>query len=98
MAKNILESFPLNAVGRIKRLQVEDSLSEFNKGEAQAKELVATLKLQIAQLPVAQSETLHRVVAEIEDSLNADTLSRLSDYVRLGKSRRFHSIIASLWG
>ena len=86
LAKNILESFPLNAVGRIKRLQVEDSLSEFNKGEAQAKELVATLKLQIAQLPVAQSETLQQVVAEIEDGLNADTLSRLSDYVRLGKS------------
>ena len=86
LAKNILESFPLDIVGRIKRLQVEDALAELTDAESQSKTVVAQLREQIAKLPKAQSAALDSVVLEIEKGLDADTLPRLSDYIRLGNS------------
>ena len=86
LAKGILKSFPLDVVGRIKRLQVEDALAELTVQENQANSLVANLKQQISQLPPAQATALDGIVTEIEAGLGADTLSRMSDYIRLGLS------------
>lgn len=86
LARGILESFPLEAVGRIKRLQVEDALAELVDQGTQASSLVANLREQISQLPPAQSTALGGIVTEIEAGLGSDTLSRMSDYIRLGLS------------
>lgn len=86
LARGILESFPLEAVGRIKRLQVEDALAELVDQGTQASSLVVNLREQISQLPPAQSTALGGIVTEIEAGLGSDTLSRMSDYIRLGLS------------
>ena len=86
LARGILEGFPVGIVGRIKRLQVQDALGALNDTDRQARELVDQLRSQVAQLDARQSESLQPILAEIESELSADTISRLSDYVRLGAS------------
>lgn len=86
LAKAILEKFPLQRVGRVTRLRVEDELAEIQKAQAQRTEVVDRLKSLVATLPDAQSKSLEGIVAEIEAQLSANTLPRLSDFIRLGNN------------
>jgi len=86
LAKSILDSFPLNAVGRIKRLQVEEVAKGISQIAVQVDTVTSKLSQQIEQLPGAQADGLKEILKEIKDELNADTLPRLSDYIRLGDS------------
>jgi len=86
LAANILNSFPLEAVGRIKKLQVEDALEELRANEQLSETVLAKLSEQMSKLPNAQTEALSGVIAEMKDKLNADTLPRFSDFLRLGDS------------
>ena len=84
LARGILEGFPVGIVGRIKRLQVQDALKALNDTDSQAAALVAQLKSQVAQLDPRQANALQAILAEIETGLSADTITRLSDYSRMG--------------
>ncbi|MDB4331724.1 hypothetical protein OAA27_01505 [bacterium] len=84
LARSILEGFPLDIVGRIKRLQVEDALAELDGNDLQSEKIVTSLKTQISQLPPEQAKSLQGILGEIESNLDADTLIRFSDYMRLG--------------
>ncbi len=86
LARGILEGFPLGIVGRIKRLQVQDALKALNDTDRQSSTLIEQLKSQVGQLDPRQAESLQPILGEIEAGLSADTITRLSDYSRLGLS------------
>ncbi len=86
LARDMLLAFPLNAVGRVTRLQVTDALDKLNQTQVQAATLIEQLRGQIQKLDPRQQNALKGIVDEIEDGLSAATLPRLSDYSRLGKS------------
>ncbi len=86
LASGILKGFPVQAVGRITRIQVQDALQKLDASQAQAAELIERLRGHVAQLAPAQAQKLTPIVDEIADGLSADTLPRLSDYSRLGNS------------
>lgn len=84
LAKTILEKFPLDRVGRVTRLRVEDELSKIDQARTQRNEIIDRLGKLVAGLPAAQANALNGVVAEIDSKLSANTLPRLSDFVRAG--------------
>lgn len=86
LAKGILEGFPIGIVGRIKRLQVEDALKAIQDTDQQILAMVDRLHEQVAKLNPAQADALRPIVEEIESGLSAGTISRMSDYARLGAS------------
>jgi predicted esterase len=86
LARGILSGFPLQAVGRITRIQVEDALKKLDDSKDQAGAIVKQLQGHVAQLNAAQAASLQPIVGEIAAGLSADTLARLSDYSRLGNA------------
>lgn len=86
LASDMLSEFPLNAVGRLTRLRVQDAVGKLNQSRDQAKSLVTQLRKQVAQLDPARAAALAGIVDEIEGGLSDSTLIRLSDYSRLGNS------------
>ncbi|WP_231603045.1 alpha/beta hydrolase [Neorhodopirellula pilleata] len=86
LARTILEKFPLDRVGRVTRLRVEDELSKIDQGTTQRNEIIDRLGKLVAGLPAAQSDALKDIVAEIDAKLTVDTLPRLSDFVRAGSN------------
>lgn len=86
LASGILSQFPLQDVGRITRIQVQDAIETIDGQRGQAAKLVDQLRTHVASLVPAQSDPLVDIVNEIATELSPDTLSRLSDYSRLGES------------
>ena len=86
LARSILEGFPLQEVSRITRIQVEDALKALNDPAQQATQLMERLRGHVAQLAANQRNSLTAMLDEMEKGLSADTLSRLSDYERLGEA------------
>ncbi len=86
LARGILNGFPLQVVGRITRIQVEDALKKLDTSRDGAASMVEQLRGQVAELNPAQAASLKPIVDEIAAGLSADTLARLSDYSRLGNS------------
>ncbi|TWT53024.1 Alpha/beta hydrolase family protein [Rubripirellula amarantea] len=86
LAARILDNFPVKDVGRITRLQVQDARKEIETSGLEAARLTGLLTEQVAQLAAADQGKLKAIVQEISEGLSADTLSRLSDYSRLGES------------
>ena len=86
LANGILQNFPTDDVGRITRLQVQDAQKALREKEDEAQQLVGLLRQQLATLPAGQSQALASIADEIQAGLTADTLARLSDYARLGRS------------
>ena len=86
LAKNILAGFPLDAVGRITRIKVEDAAKKLTDAEQACAQLIKQLQAQVGQLNAGQIQALQAIVDEIAGGLSADTLSRFSDYARLGNS------------
>lgn len=86
LAETILRKFPLARVGRVTRLRVEDELKEISKLQSQRDETIQRLRQLVAGLPAADQKALAGIVAEIDEHLSANTLSRLSDFIRLGKN------------
>ncbi len=84
LARGILENFPTDQVGRITRIQVQDELQKVNDARDQATSLAAQLREHVGKLDPAQAAPLAAIVDEISAGLSPDTLSRMSDYVRLG--------------
>lgn len=84
LAKAILEKFPLGRVGRVTRLRVEDEISQIKKLETQREETVTKLRNLVGKLSQADQTALKEIVEEIDKHLSPNTLSRLSDFVRLG--------------
>ena len=83
LAKGILDNFPIDDVGRIARLQVQDARAELSQRENEAKQLVGQLRKQIGELPEGRAAKIAGIVDEIQSGLSADTLLRMSDYSRL---------------
>ena len=86
LARGILEGFPLEIVGRITRIQVQDALAEIEASRDQAASMVQQLRGQVAKLNPGQGQALKAIIDEIAAGLSADTLARLSDYSRLGQA------------
>ncbi len=84
LATAILEKFPLGRVGRVTRLRVEDELGKIRKLETQRDETVASLRKLVGELSQADQNALANIVDEIDQHLSPNTLSRLSDFIRLG--------------
>ena len=87
LARGILQGFPVDIVGRIKKIQVEDELKKIEAPKSQAAALIKQLRSQVGQLNVGQAQGLKTILDEIEAGLSPDTLPRMSDYVRLGQSQ-----------
>jgi predicted esterase len=89
LARDMLNEFPLHAVGRLTRLQVQDALGKLNESRDQAKSLVELLRQQVKQIAQSSPQvamSLEPIVDEIESGLSDATLARLSDYTRLGNT------------
>jgi predicted esterase len=86
LARGILDNFPLDAVGQITRIQVQDARKKLDDARDSAAALTAQLRQQVAQLDGNQRDGLQGIVDEIAAGLSADTLARLSDYTRLGQA------------
>ncbi len=86
LAREILNEFPVDAVGRLTRLQVQDAIGKLDDARDQAQSLLEQLRAQVGQLDPPQAMALQGIVDEIASGLSASTLPRLSDYTRLGKS------------
>ncbi len=86
LAKAILDKFPLGRVGRVTRLRVEDELGDIQKLQTQRNETVANLRKLVGMLSEADQRSLAKIVNEIEEKLSPNTLSRMSDFIRLGEN------------
>lgn len=86
LARQILETFPSQQLGRVSRLKVQDALAEMNASREQIESLKTRLRGQVQQLKEPQAQALQPIVREIAEGLSPDTLPRLSDYVRLGEA------------
>ena len=84
LARGILQGFPLQEVSRITKIQVEDALKKINEPVQKSSDLLRKLRDQVSMLPANQQMNLAGILDEMEAGLSADTLSRLSDYERLG--------------
>ena len=82
LAEAILRRFPIDRVGRVTRLRVEDSLREIDDVAAQSQAAIKKLKQLTAQANPVGDARLESVVAEIETHLSEATLPRLSDFIR----------------
>ncbi len=80
LARGILTQFPLQSVGRVTKIQVQDALGKLNDSASKAESLAEQLKGQVALLSDEQREVLRPIVDEITLGLSPDTLARLSDY------------------
>ena len=85
LARGILQGFPLQAVSRITKIQVEDALRELNEPVKKAADLMQKLREQVSKLPANQQTSLTAILDEMDAGLSSDTLPRLSDYERLGE-------------
>jgi len=86
LARDILSRFPVEAVGRVTKIRVQDAFANLNENAERARQLVEQLKAQTSLLGDDQRVSLAAIVDEIAVGLSADTLPRLSDYSRLGTS------------
>jgi len=86
LARGILNGFPLDAVGQITKIQVEDELKKLDDAKREMDQLINQLRSQVGQLNAGQAQALQGIVDEIAEGLSPDTLARLSDYSRLGTS------------
>lgn len=86
LAQTILEKFPLNRVGRETKLRVEKELEAISDSETQRLNITAQIKALMESLPAMQQNALKPILDEITDELSANTLPRLSDFVRVGSN------------
>ena len=86
LARGILAGFPLDIVGQITKIQVQDALQKLDQPRDEAAAMVNQLRQQVGQLNPAVGKQLKPIVDEIAAGLSADTLARLSDYKRLGQA------------
>lgn len=88
LSKEILDKFAAQPLGRVTRLKVDDAIAKHRTAEAQSREAVSNLRRLVGQLDPAISAELEPIVEEIANGLNADTLTRMSDFVRLGSDEK----------
>jgi pimeloyl-ACP methyl ester carboxylesterase len=85
LATRILENFPQAEVARVTGLEVQDTLATIQGRLDDGKRLLTQLRTQIDEIADGgQKEKLVSIFTEMDQSLSLDTLSRLSDYSRLG--------------
>lgn len=86
LASQILQQFPLNDVGRVTRIEVQDALADLNQTQSQVESILTSLRQQVQQLPPAQVDTVSKLLDEMQQGLSVNTLTRMSDYTRLGQA------------
>ncbi len=86
LAQRILEQFPLNDVGRVTKIEVQDALAELRKTQSQVDSIITNLRQQIQQLPAAQADVIGKLVDEMKLGLSVNSMTRMSDYSRLGQA------------
>ena len=86
LARGILNGFPLQEVGRITRLQVQDALKKLDDATQESEGLARQLQTHLGQLDPGRAAAIKPLVEEIVEGLGAATLARLSDYKQFGQS------------
>ncbi len=85
LATEILKNFPLGEVARTTAIEVSDAIEAINGRFAEGERLITQLRGQIETLGDAYPvERLLALTDEMEAAMSPATLSRLSDYSRLG--------------
>ncbi|MEM9367443.1 MAG: alpha/beta hydrolase [Planctomycetota bacterium] len=86
LAREFLSRFPVDQVGQRTRIEVEDALQSIRAFDQQYDAIISQLVSLIDQMDAANRQPLLEFAAEIRSELTPATLSRLSDFIRLGKS------------
>jgi len=97
LARGILSKFPIESVGRVTKIRVQDALTKLNDADGKSEQLVEQLKGQVALLGNGPRETLRPIIDEIALGLSADTLDRLSDYSLKGNENRIGGSRLDSW-
>lgn len=74
----------VDGIARVKKLEAQDRIDELNTRAERADRLLNQLREQIAQLPPGEQDKLAPFVDQMAREMSFDTLTRLSDYERLG--------------
>ena len=80
-AKELLKAFPLAAVGRVTRLEVQDALDKLDQTDKKIDNTVEKLFQQAGKLKPNQTAALGPILEEIKAGLSAATLPRMGDYI-----------------
>lgn len=86
LGREILARFPVNQISRVGRIEIEEAIAKLDAGDAQVDEILERLQSQSTQLRPDVRDSVIGPLATIRQGLSADTIERLSDYVRLGAS------------
>lgn len=85
IASDILRNFPVQESARVTRIEVQDALQAIEGKVSDGKKLAQQLRAQITEhVANDKQKVLLGLCDEIDQQLSLDTLSRLSDYTRLG--------------
>ena len=82
-ARDILERFPLELVGRVTRLEVKDAIAKLDKDQAAVDDVLDKLSKHVGQLKPNEITEIKPLMDEIKAGLSLATLSRMGDYLRL---------------
>ncbi len=85
VAADILRNFPVQESARVTRIEVQDALQAIEGKLNDGKKLAQQLRAQITEhVANDKQKVLLGLCDEIDQQISLDTLSRLSDYARLG--------------
>ncbi len=85
IASDILRNFPVQESARVTRIEVQDALQSIEGKLNDGKKLAQQLRAQITEhVANDKQKSLLGLCDEIDQQISLDTLSRLSDYSRLG--------------
>ena len=86
LAQDILGRFPKDQAGRTTKEEVKAVMGDIEDAHLRARKVGERLQVQVAQLDEAVQARLQPITAEIVAGLSPQTITRMSDYVRLGDS------------
>lgn len=85
LAMSMLENFiSVQGIARVTRLEAQDRIQEMKDRAALGQKLLQALRDQVAQLPAGQEVGIADFLQVIEAEMTLDTITRLSDFERLG--------------
>ncbi|QDS96279.1 hypothetical protein FF011L_50870 [Roseimaritima multifibrata] len=88
LSARMLSEFQTDQIAAVTKLEFSDELVDLQKELQKGPDLVAQLETQIANLPNEQGAAFQGLLTELKEDISPDTISRLSDYIRLGNDEK----------